>query len=89
MLTNTPAQTAAIKKMMAARARELHAVARTFPKFVPGRTTTADYVQQYACRCNHPLPIANLSHHGSHAAPFLFIDDDQVLVEHDEDVIYA
>jgi hypothetical protein len=80
------AQGAAVKRFNATMKRR--AESGSFPKFVPGRTTTADYVLLFAAG-RDALPIAGLSHHASHPAPFLTDEDDRVVVEIDDEVIYA
>lgn len=77
-------QQAAIKKIMSkiARAQSVKADGNRYPKFYPGRTSTADYVSQFARLCaGAPLTIDAALMSRTDPAPYLTPEQD--LVEFD------
>lgn len=69
MKINTPGQNAAIKKLMAARKRAWRAPAlRDYPRFVPGETTTAHYIEcYYSLLRRHQVPASAMYDIGTDA----------------------
>lgn len=89
-----PYTRALLVKTTTARAASLRRKCpRTFPPFVPGKTTTADYVDRYLSanfqREARPSSHLDLVGHASHPAPYLSAADDRVQFDVERDDVPA